>query len=80
MFATLGRQASFDDGTGNQSLRRENMSVEEDGDEVFIPISDVRCCGLRLKRDSGFWKCPMCRLSYGPVADAKKDTKLDTRR
>jgi hypothetical protein len=43
------------------------MMVEEDGEEIFVPIADVRCCGAELQLDRGFWRCPKCLLSYGVV-------------
>lgn len=60
----------------------EVLPVEEDGDEVFIPISAgcSRCRVWRggkafnvplerVKRNGGeFWECPSCNGSYGPCA------------
>lgn len=46
--------------------------VEEDGDEIFVPIADVRCCGKRLKQLDGFWRCPACRNSFGPICNEGK--------
>lgn len=43
------------------------MPVEEDGDEIFVPIKDTRCCGLKLWPSKGFWRCPSCLRSFGPV-------------
>ncbi len=52
------------------------MSVEEDGDEVFTPIS-YGCQQWTCVRDNGgvspklellsngYWHCPKCRGSYG---------------
>ena len=51
-------------------------TVEEDGDEVFTPISMgcqqwkcVRDAGGKIvplvKLDNGFWTCPNCKGSYG---------------
>jgi hypothetical protein len=43
--------------------------IEEDGDEIFTPISDVLCCGYRLIEIRGFWRCQICNASYGQVFD-----------
>lgn len=41
--------------------------VEEDGCEILIPIKSVLCCKKKLRPIGGFWRCPNCHLSYGPV-------------
>ena len=38
--------------------------IEEDGNEVFIPIKDMRHCGKRLKVIDGFWCCQNCGVSF----------------
>jgi len=45
--------------------------VEEDGDEIFVAIKDVRCCGKKLRAIDGFWRCPACNLSYGETGRSK---------
>ena len=47
--------------------------VEEDGDEIFVAIKDVRCCSKKLRAIDGFWCCPACNLSYGEAAGAKRN-------
>ena len=47
--------------------------VEEDGDEIFVAIKDVRCCGKKLRALDGFWRCPACNLSYGEAAGTKRN-------
>jgi hypothetical protein len=47
------------------------MMVEEDGDEIFVPIKSVVCCGGKLRAIEGFWRCPKCRLSYGEAKTRK---------
>jgi hypothetical protein len=54
-------------------------AVEEDGDEVFIPLADVRCwvkasCGgarlVKQRHDNNssmHWRCPKCGGYYGEV-------------
>jgi len=59
------------------------FAVEEDGDEIFIPIS-VGCLRFecqtwepgknrptypKLIQVNGFWECPKCHSSYGPVEE-----------
>lgn len=51
------------------------MATEEDGDEVFVPIVDVRHCRRKLRPMNGFWKCPVCEVSFGPVADEQRSHK-----
>jgi hypothetical protein len=53
--------------------------VEEDGDEVFVPIADVLHCGESLRPDRGFWRCPKCHVSFGPVADQTSSVIGDAR-
>jgi hypothetical protein len=45
--------------------------VEEDGDEVFVPIKSVVCCAVKLRATDGFWRCPKCKLSYGEARARK---------
>lgn len=54
------------------------MCVEEDGDEIFIPLAHVICCGntraLKPIADSygnTFMRCPICNSSYGPSSDSE---------
>ncbi len=57
------------------------FAVEEDGDEIFVPLSAGclrwecqtwepgadRPTHPKLVAEDGFWKCPTCHASYGPV-------------
>jgi hypothetical protein len=46
-------------------------AIEEDGDEIFISMSDVRCragrecSGEKLVQVDGYMRCPVCNASYG---------------
>jgi hypothetical protein len=53
--------------------------VEEDGDEIFIPLSEVRCCRIgfngtepvysklieRTQHGHTYWCCEKCGASFG---------------
>ena len=57
----------------------KGISVEEDGDEIFIPLSDVKCCHLGFDGKKSiysslievtryghiYWCCDKCGASYG---------------
>lgn len=51
--------------------------VEEDGDEVFVPMKDVRHCGVAPRVDDGFWRCPRCGVSFGIDFTTKRRTTLE---
>jgi len=56
-------------------------AVEEDGDEIFIPLSEVRCCRIGFdggkpiysqliqvtRNEHAYWCCDKCGVSYGEV-------------
>lgn len=47
--------------------------VEEDGCEIMIPLASVKCCGgMKLIQLRGFWRCPLCDVSYGPIGAKQK--------
>jgi hypothetical protein len=55
---------------------KDTYAVEEDGDEIFIPIERTECCGrtgklVQMPNESSssvlYWKCPHCLRSYGQV-------------
>jgi hypothetical protein len=50
-------------------IRTLHSPVEEDGDEVFIPMpkhcTKWECDKAKLERQGKFVRCPKCRGSYG---------------
>jgi hypothetical protein len=57
--------------TDNRMRMEIEQMVEEDGDEVFVPIKSVVCCAVKLRATDGFWRCPKCKLSYGEARARK---------
>ena len=41
------------------------MNVEEDGDEIFTDLRTTMHCGQHIAVSDGFWKCRVCRCSFG---------------
>lgn len=50
--------------------------VEEDGDEVFVSIKNVRHCGVKPRVEDGFWRCPECGVSFGISMTTGKRTTI----
>jgi hypothetical protein len=68
--------------SGARTPTPQGRDVEEDGDEIFAPLADVRCCVLRFDNDRPVYSalvpvqryghtymcCATCGASFGEAA------------